>query len=66
MRKPRAFSKTLKREEVYLKRSHTLVEAKANLSMFIEDVYHAKRLHSSLGYRPPIEFEELYAVDVRS
>ncbi len=61
-----SFFKTLKREEVYLKRYHTLAEAKANLSVFIDDVDHAKRLHSRLGYRPPIEFEEVYAVDVRN
>ena len=36
----------------------TFEEAEANLSRFIEDVYSRKRLHSSLGYRPPVEFEE--------
>jgi len=28
---------------------------------FIEDVYNNKRLHSSLGYRPPEEYERLLA-----
>lgn len=49
---------TLKREEVYLTTYRMYAEAAANIGTFIEDVYTAKRLHSSLGYRPPIEFEE--------
>jgi transposase InsO family protein len=61
-----SFFKTLKYEEVYLKHYRTFAEAYANIATFIEDVYNAKRLHSSLGYRPPIEFEELYAVEARS
>jgi transposase InsO family protein len=28
---------------------------------FIEDVYNKKRLHSSLGYRPPDEYEKSLA-----
>jgi transposase InsO family protein len=53
-----SFFKTLKREEVYLQSYQTFAEAEANLSRFIDDVYNRKRLHSSLGYRPPAEFEE--------
>jgi transposase InsO family protein len=56
---PESFFKTLKREEVYLHDRRTFEEAEANLSRFIEDVYSRKRLHSSLGYRPPVEFEVL-------
>lgn len=55
--KAESFFKTLKREEVYLNQYQTIQDAEANLGRFIDDVYNAKRLHSSLGYRPPIEFE---------
>jgi putative transposase len=56
---PESFFKTLKREEVYLHDYRTFEEAEANLSRFIEDVSSRKRLHWSLGYRPPVEFEVL-------
>ncbi len=58
--KAESFFKTLKREEVYLKAYRTFAEAEANIGQFIEDVYNQKRLHSSLGYLPPIEFEALH------
>ena len=58
--KAESFFKTLKREEVYLKQYRTFAEAEANIGQFIEDVYNVKRLHSSLGYLPPIEFEALH------
>jgi putative transposase len=57
--KAESFFKTLKREEVYLSQYQTYDEAEANLAKFIEDVYNQKRLHSSLGYLPPAEFEAL-------
>jgi putative transposase len=58
--KAESFFKTLKREEVYLNQYQTFAEAEANIAQFIEDVYNTKRLHSSLGYVPPVEFEEAH------
>lgn len=55
--KAESFFKTLKREEVYLQDYRTFAEAQTHLGHFIEAVYNAKRLHSSLGYLPPVEFE---------
>lgn len=55
--KAESFFKTLKREEVYLNEYQTFADAQAHLGQFIEDVYNTKRLHSSLGYLPPAEFE---------
>jgi len=58
--KAESFFKTLKQEEVYLKQYQTFEEASANIGQFIDDVYNTKRLHSSLGYVPPVEFETAY------
>lgn len=52
-----SFMKTLKAEEVYLKEYRTFDEAYNNIKQFIERVYNKKRLHSSIGYLPPDEFE---------
>jgi putative transposase len=60
--KAESFFKTLKREEVYLKQYQTFQEAEDNIREFIEEVYNTKRLHSSLGYLPPTEFEEAYSL----
>lgn len=57
-----SFFKTLKAEEVYLKEYRTFEDALTNLEPFIEAVYNTKRLHSSLGYRPPVEFEAAWAM----
>ena len=64
--KAESFFKTLKREEVYLNDYRTFAEAEAHLEHFIEEVYNHKRLHSSLGYRPPVEFEAALALNGRS
>jgi len=52
-----SFFKTLKKEEVYLNEYENIEAARANISRFIKTVYNEKRLHSSLGYLPPDEFE---------
>jgi transposase InsO family protein len=58
--KAESFFKTLKREEVSLNEYRTHADAEAHLGHFIEAVYNAKNLHSSLGYLPPTEFEAAY------
>ena len=57
--KAERFMRTIKYEEVHLTEYETLIEARASIRRFIEDVYNRKRLHSALGYRPPVEFEQL-------
>ena len=52
-----SFMKTLKYEEVYRQEYRNLQEARASIEQFLENVYNQKRLHSALGYRPPVEFE---------
>jgi putative transposase len=52
-----SFMKTLKYEEVYRNEYRDLAEARASIGEFLEKVYNQKRLHSSLGYVPPAEFE---------
>jgi transposase InsO family protein len=53
-----SFIKTVKVEEAYLYEYDNRREACERISHFIDDVYNQKRLHSSLGYMPPDEFEE--------
>ena len=49
--------RTIKEEEVYLSDYQSYEEALRQIGHFIEDVYLTKRIHSSLGYLTPAEFE---------
>jgi len=55
--KAESFMKTLKTEEVNAKTYIDLDDARRQIGAFIETVYNKKRLHSALGYKPPVEFE---------
>ena len=55
-----SFFKTLKAEEVYLWEYETYADVTGRVPYFIEDVYNSKRLHSSIGYLPPEEFEDIF------
>ena len=52
-----SFMKTLKYEEVLRNDYRHLADTRASIAVFLEKVYNQKRLHSSLGYRPPVAFE---------
>ncbi len=57
--KAESFMKTLKHEEVLINEYETIDEARQSITHFIDVVYNRKRLHSSLGYMPPVEFENV-------
>jgi putative transposase len=57
--------KTLKYDEIYMGNYETYLDVVENLPYFIEEVYNKKRLHSSLGYIPPEEFEKLIETDYK-
>jgi putative transposase len=53
-----SWMKTLKSEEIYRQEYRDLAEVRASIAQFIDEVYNQKRLHSALGHRPPVEFEQ--------
>jgi putative transposase len=63
-----SFIKTLKREEIYANEYRNLEHLRGHIEEFVEHYYNQKRLHSSLGYCPPEEFEQqsLHASETKS
>jgi len=58
--KMESFFRTLKVEEVYMGEYNTYEDVLFSIPYFISQVYNKKRLHSSLGYLPPEEFEDKF------
>ena len=58
--KMESFFRTLKVEEVYMSDYETYDDVLDLVPYFIEETYNRKRLHSSLGYMPPEEFEDKF------
>jgi transposase InsO family protein len=56
-----SFFKTLKHEEIFANHYATVADVVDRLPHFLEEVYNRKRLHSSLDYKPPVEYEQDHA-----
>ena len=52
-----SFMKTLKYDEVYRNEYLDFDAARSSISEFLERTYNERRLHSALGYRAPVDFE---------
>lgn len=58
--------RTIKEEEVYLSEYRNMAEARQQIGHFIDVVYPQLRIHSSLGYMTPAEFEAEYVKNTPS
>jgi putative transposase len=55
--------RTIKEEEVALTEYRDFADAKRQLGRFLDAVYNRKRIHSSLGYLTPAEFEQQWRAE---
>ncbi len=61
-----SFFGSLKVEEIYMWDYESYADVIERIPYFIEEVYNTKRLHSSLGYMPPEEFENNLMNDIKN
>jgi transposase InsO family protein len=50
--------RTIREEEIDLSEYRDFADAYGQLGRFLDDVYNRKRIHSSLGYMTPAEFDQ--------
>jgi transposase InsO family protein len=58
--KAESFMKTAKQEEIDGTAYRDIDDARRRIGSFIDEIYNRQRLHSALGYRPPVEFEATF------
>lgn len=57
--------RTIKEEHVSLTEYQSLTDARLQIGQFLSDVYQTKRIHSSLGYLTPAEFETAHRQEAK-
>jgi len=57
-----SFYRTLKVELIYQKKYETRIEAQRDIFEYIEIFYNRERLHSSIEYNSPEEYEKMIIV----
>ena len=57
-----SFYRTLKVELIYLKKYEMRIQARRDIFEYIEIFYNRERLHSSIGYHSPEEYEKMTRV----
>ncbi|WP_396654015.1 transposase [Mechercharimyces sp. CAU 1602] len=55
-----SFHSIIKRELVYLSRFETRKQAQQSIFKYIECFYNKRRVHSSIDYCTPCEYEQLF------
>ncbi|WP_188624724.1 IS3 family transposase, partial [Caldalkalibacillus thermarum] len=55
-----SFHSIIKKELIYLEKFKTREEAIKRIYEYIEFFYNRKRIHSSIGYHTPTEYERMY------
>uniref|UniRef100_UPI00048839D6 IS3 family transposase n=1 Tax=Aneurinibacillus terranovensis TaxID=278991 RepID=UPI00048839D6 len=55
-----SFHSIIKKELIYLNKFKTREEAKKHIYEYIEFFYNRKRIHSSIGYFTPLQYERMY------
>jgi putative transposase len=56
-----SFFHTLKTEHIYFENYQTQEDARKSIFEYIEAFYNRQRLHSTLNYRSPVDFEQTFA-----